>query len=84
MMIIIINGNKAMPHNKLLSDPFLFNPTLEKMSIKDRRFSQRTKKMTKKTIIGPQLISIALNKPKTREIVTSWGSVFPEDPVDNI
>jgi len=41
------------------------------MPIKDRRFSQRAKKMTKKTIIGPQLISIELNKAKTRETVRS-------------
>ncbi len=47
--IAISNGNKAMLQSTLLTEPVLLNPTLEKISSRDRRFSHKAKKITRKT-----------------------------------
>jgi hypothetical protein len=47
------NGKKAKLHNTLLAAPFRLKPTLEKMSLKDRRFSHTAKKAIRKTRSTP-------------------------------
>lgn len=78
--IAISNGSKAKPQSTLLMEPVLFNPTLEKISLNDRRFSQNAKKINRKTRIPPQPMSIPMNKPKTNEIVMFCGTVPCEEP----
>ena len=78
------NGNNAILQNTLFAEPFLFNPTLEKMSFKDRRFSQIAKKITRKARITPQSIVIDINKLRAIEIVISCGNVLFEEPLNAI
>ena len=78
------NGNRAILQNRLLTEPFALSPTLEKISVKDRRLSHIDRKITRKARITPQFIAIEANKLRTREIVMSCGSVPFEEPLNAI
>jgi len=76
------NGNKAIPQSTLLTKPSFFTPTLEKMPLKERCFSQTARKMMRKTRKTPPFITILNNKFKTRKIVMSCGNVCFDEPTN--
>jgi len=78
------NGNKAILQDRLLTEPFVLSPTLEKMFLKDRRLSHTDRKITRKARITPQFIAIEINKLRTTEIVMSCGNVPFEEPLNAI
>jgi len=67
-----------------LVEPFLFNPKPDNISFRDRFFSQKAKKMTRKTRTTPQGIAILINKLKTSDIVISCGNAPPDELLNRI
>ena len=77
-------GNKAELQNTLLTNPFPFKPTLERISFHDRRLSQKARKTMRKTRIPPQPTAIPVNKPTIMGIVTCCGNDPSEDPLNKV